>query len=144
MKHTQTVWIIDDDSSIRWVLEKALGKANIAVASFDSGNGALEELQREEPAVIVSDIRIPGINGLELLEQIHERCPELPVIIMTAHSDLDSAVSAYKGGAFEYLPKPFDVDEVTSLVQRALDVRLQRERGEIPIVAVINHQNLVS
>ena len=129
MKHTQTVWIIDDDSSIRWVLEKALGKANIAVASFDSGNGALEALQREEPAVIVSDIRMPGMNGLELLEQIHERCPELPVIIMTAHSDLDSAVSAYKGGAFEYLPKPFDVDEVTSLVQRALDARLQQQAG---------------
>jgi two-component system nitrogen regulation response regulator GlnG len=132
MKHTQTVWIIDDDSSIRWVLEKALGKANIPVASFDSGSGALEELQHEEPAVIVSDIRMPGMNGLELLERIHERYPQMPVIIMTAHSDLDSAVSAYKGGAFEYLPKPFDVDEVTSLVQRALAVRLQQQ-AEAPV-----------
>jgi two-component system nitrogen regulation response regulator GlnG len=126
MTHIQKVWIVDDDSSIRWVLEKALGKADVPVASFDSGNGALEALQKEEPAVIVSDIRM---DGLELLERIHERCPELPVIIMTAHSDLDSAVSAYKGGAFEYLPKPFDVDEVTSLVQRALDVRSQQETG---------------
>jgi two-component system nitrogen regulation response regulator GlnG len=129
MTHIQKVWIVDDDSSIRWVLEKALGKADVPVASFDSGNGALEALQKEEPAVIVSDIRMPGMDGLELLERIHERCPELPVIIMTAHSDLDSAVSAYKGGAFEYLPKPFDVDEVTSLVQRALDVRSQQETG---------------
>jgi two-component system nitrogen regulation response regulator GlnG len=129
MTHIQKVWIVDDDSSIRWVLEKALGKVDVPVASFDSGNGALEALQKEEPAVIVSDIRMPGMNGLELLERIHERCPELPVIIMTAHSDLDSAVSAYKGGAFEYLPKPFDVDEVTSLVQRALDVRSQQETG---------------
>ena len=129
MTHTQTVWIIDDDSSIRWVLEKALGKAAVPVASFDSGNSALEALQHEEPAVIVSDIRMPGMDGLELLERIHEGHPELPVIIMTAHSDLDSAVSAYKGGAFEYLPKPFDVDEVTSLVQRALDVRQQQEAG---------------
>jgi two-component system nitrogen regulation response regulator GlnG len=127
MKHTQKVWIIDDDSSIRWVLEKALGKADIPVASFENGDGALAALQREEPAVIVSDIRMPGMGGLELLERIHERYPDMPVIIMTAHSDLDSAVSAYKGGAFEYLPKPFDVDEITSLVQRALDVRLQQQ-----------------
>ena len=132
MKHSKTVWIIDDDSSIRWVLEKALGKADLPVASFDSGTGALEALQQEEPAVIVSDICMPGMDGLELLERIHERYPELPVIIMTAHSDLDSAVSAYKGGAFEYLPKPFDVDEVTSLVRRALDVRQQQE-AEVPV-----------
>ena len=130
MKHTQKVWIIDDDSSIRWVLEKALGKADIPVASFETGDEALAALQREEPSVIVSDIRMPGMDGLELLERIHERHPDLPVIIMTAHSDLDSAVSAYKGGAFEYLPKPFDVDEITSLVQRALDVRLQQQ-GEM-------------
>ena len=133
MKHTQKVWIIDDDSSIRWVLEKALGKADIPVASFETGDGALAALQREEPAVIVSDIRMPGMDGLELLERIHERYPDLPVIIMTAHSDLDSAVSAYKGGAFEYLPKPFDVDEITSLVQRALDVR-QQQQGDVEVL----------
>ncbi|MEN8107350.1 MAG: nitrogen regulation protein NR(I) [Pseudomonadota bacterium] len=132
MSHSQTVWIIDDDSSIRWVLEKALGKADITVRSFESGDHALAALQQQEPTVIVSDIRMPGMDGLELLERIHEHYPELPVIIMTAHSDLDSAVSAYKGGAFEYLPKPFDVDEVTALVQRALEVRSQQQ----PVVAV--------
>ncbi len=130
MKGTRQVWVIDDDSSIRWVLEKALQKAGLDVVGFESGTRALKQLDREEPAVIVSDIRMPGIDGLELLERISDCCPDLPVIIMTAHSDLDSAVSAYKGGAFEYLPKPFDVDEATALVQRALDVRSQQlEQG---------------
>ena len=98
MSHSQKIWVIDDDNSIRWVLEKALEKAGIDVVSFDSGSKALQTLQKEEPAVIISDIRMPGINGLELLEQIGSTYPKLPVIIMTAHSDLDSAVSAYKGG----------------------------------------------
>jgi two-component system nitrogen regulation response regulator GlnG len=131
MTGKQQVWVIDDDSSIRWVLEKALQKAGMTVVSFESGSSALEALAQEEPAVIVSDIRMPGIDGLELLERINSTCPDVPVIIMTAHSDLDSAVSAYKGGAFEYLPKPFDVDEAAALVQRALDVRYQQqERAE--------------
>ena len=131
MTGKQQVWVIDDDSSIRWVLEKALQKAGMTVVSFKSGSSALEALAQEEPAVIVSDIRMPGIDGLELLERINSTCPGLPVIIMTAHSDLDSAVSAYKGGAFEYLPKPFDVDEAAALVQRALDVRNQQQEHDI-------------
>ncbi len=132
MTGNHKVWVIDDDSSIRWVLEKALQKAGMTVVSFESGSSALEALVQEEPAVIVSDIRMPGIDGLELLERINSTCPDVPVIIMTAHSDLDSAVSAYKGGAFEYLPKPFDVDEAAALVQRALDVRYQqKQRAEI-------------
>ncbi|UCC56282.1 MAG: nitrogen regulation protein NR(I) [Gammaproteobacteria bacterium] len=126
MTGKQQIWVIDDDSSIRWVLEKALQRAGMEVVSFESGSRALEALAQEEPAVIVSDIRMPGIDGLELLERINGTCPDLPVIIMTAHSDLDSAVSAYKGGAFEYLPKPFDVDEAAALVQRALDAREQQ------------------
>jgi two-component system nitrogen regulation response regulator GlnG len=130
MTGKQQVWVIDDDSSIRWVLEKALQRAGMEVVSFESGSLALEALAREEPAVIVSDIRMPGIDGLELLERINSSCPDLPVIIMTAHSDLDSAVSAYKGGAFEYLPKPFDVDEAAALVQRALDAREQQGQGK--------------
>jgi two-component system nitrogen regulation response regulator GlnG len=127
MNHHKTIWIIDDDSSIRWVLEKALHKAGMEVASFDSGTAALDALQREEPAVIISDIRMPGMDGLELLDRISNAYPEVPVIIMTAHSDLDSAVSAYKGGAFEYLPKPFDIDEAIALARRALGVREQQQ-----------------
>ena len=131
MTRKQQVWVIDDDSSIRWVLEKALQRAGMEVISFETGTRALEALAREEPAVIVSDIRMPGIDGLELLERINSTCPDLPVIIMTAHSDLDSAVSAYKGGAFEYLPKPFDVDEAAALVRRALDARNQQQEQEV-------------
>jgi len=127
MSHSQKIWVIDDDNSIRWVLEKALDKAGLDVTSFDSGTKALQALQKEEPAVIISDIRMPGIGGLELLEQIGNTYPKLPVIIMTAHSDLDSAVSAYKGGAFEYLPKPFDVDDAIALARRALKVREQQQ-----------------
>jgi len=127
MSHSQIIWIIDDDNSIRWVLEKALEKAGMDVASFDSGTKALQALEKEEPAVIISDIRMPGIDGLELLERIGNTYPKLPVIIMTAHSDLDSAVSAYKGGAFEYLPKPFDVDDAIALARRALKVREQQQ-----------------
>jgi two-component system nitrogen regulation response regulator GlnG len=115
-----TVWIIDDDRSIRWVLEKALEQTDIQTRSFDSGESILQILAREQPEAIISDIRMPGIDGLTLLGRIHEQFPQLPVIIMTAHSDLDSAVSSYQSGAFEYLPKPFDVDDAVSLVQRAV------------------------
>ena len=115
-----SVWIIDDDRSIRWVLEKALTQADMEVSSFESGDEALPQLKRSVPDVIVTDIRMPGMSGLELLDQLSRDYPELPVIIMTAHSDLDSAVSAYQGGAFEYLPKPFDVDEAVELVQKAI------------------------
>jgi len=126
MIHNEQVCIIDDDSSIRWVLEKALHKAGLPVISFDSGNSALLAIDKEEPAVVVTDIRMPGMDGLTLLERLSSQHPELPVIIMTAHSDLDSAVAAYKGGAFEYLPKPFDVDDAVALVNRALEVRAQQ------------------
>jgi two-component system nitrogen regulation response regulator GlnG len=113
------VWVIDDDRSIRWVLERALRKAEMDVTSFSNGVGVIEALQREQPSVILSDIRMPGIDGLDLLRQIKARYPQLPVIIMTAHSDLDSAVAAFHEGAFEYLPKPFDLDEAVDQVRRA-------------------------
>lgn len=114
------VWVIDDDRSIRWVLERALVQEGIQVTSFDTANGLLERLAMTAPDAIISDIRMPGIDGLKLLEAIAGAYPGLPVIIMTAFSDLDSAVSAYQGGAFEYLPKPFDVDEAVELVRRAV------------------------
>jgi two-component system nitrogen regulation response regulator GlnG len=126
MSHNNTICVIDDDNSIRWVLDKALGKAGLQVDSYDSADRALVAISKQEPAVIVTDIRMPGMDGLELLERLNTQHPDLPVIIMTAHSDLDSAVSAYKGGAFEYLPKPFDVDEAVALVNRALEVRAQQ------------------
>ncbi|MEJ2455715.1 MAG: nitrogen regulation protein NR(I) [Candidatus Thiodiazotropha sp.] len=113
------VWVIDDDRSIRWVLEKTLQKADMDVTSFESADRVLSSLEKEQPDVVVSDIRMPGMDGLELLEILHARYPGLPVIIMTAHSDLDSAVSAYHGGAFEYLPKPFDVDDAVQQIRRA-------------------------
>jgi len=114
------VWIVDDDRSIRWVLQKAIEAVDITVRAFESADLVLEELKRDIPDVLVSDIRMPGIDGLQMLAEVKEHYPELPVIIMTAYSDLDSAVSVYEGGAFEYLPKPFDVDEAVELVQRAI------------------------
>ncbi|WP_156498791.1 response regulator, partial [Oleiphilus sp. HI0079] len=114
------VWIIDDDRSIRWVLEKALQKEDFAIRSFENADGVLESLERESPDAVISDIRMPGIDGLELLGQIHKQDPDIPVIIMTAHSDLDSAVTSYQSGAFEYLPKPFDLEDAVSLSKRAI------------------------
>ena len=114
------VWVIDDDQSIRWVLERALGRAGFSVQAFDGGRGVCARLNEREPDAIISDIRMPDMDGLELLGEIRERCPHLPVVIMTGYSDLDSAVSAYRGGAYEYLPKPFDVDEAVALVKRAV------------------------
>jgi two-component system nitrogen regulation response regulator GlnG len=119
------VWVIDDDRSIRWVLEKALTKAGMQVTSFSSANGVMEALERGQPEVVVSDVRMPGMDGFALMEKIKATYPELPVIIMTAHSDLDSAVSAYHSGAFEYLPKPFDITEAVEQVQRACKLRLE-------------------
>jgi two-component system nitrogen regulation response regulator GlnG len=113
------IWIIDDDDSIRWVLQKALEGANFLVTSFDNANTILEKLKQEQPDAIITDVRMPGIDGLELLSLLSSNYPDLPVIIMTAHTDLDSAVSAYKGGAFEYLPKPFDIDDAIEVTQRA-------------------------
>jgi two-component system nitrogen regulation response regulator GlnG len=120
MTEPHNIWVIDDDRSIRWVLEKALKQDGKTVKTFENADGVLERLESEVPAAIITDIRMPGVDGLELLKQVGERNPNLPVIIMTAHSDLDSAVSAYQGGAFEYLPKPFDVDEALELVNRAI------------------------
>lgn len=120
MTKANDVWIVDDDRSIRWVLEKALGKAGMAVRSFESADAMLEALRHSKPDAVLSDIRMPGTDGIVLLQRLREECPEIPVIIMTAHSDLDSAVAAYDSGAFEYLPKPFDIEEAVAQVTRAL------------------------
>ena len=116
------VWIVDDDRSIRWVLEKALTREEIPYKSFGSAAEVLAALDGAcpPPRVLVSDIRMPGESGLSLLSKIKARFPHIPVIIMTAYSDLDSAVAAFQGGAFEYLPKPFDVDQAVELVRRAI------------------------
>jgi two-component system nitrogen regulation response regulator GlnG len=119
------IWIVDDDESIRWVLEKALARENLATQSFSSARDALVALQSETPQVLVSDIRMPGASGLELLQTVKAKYPGIPVIIITAFSDLDSAVSAFQGGAFEYLAKPFDVDKAVELIRRALDESLR-------------------
>ena len=120
MQVKPVVWIVDDDRSIRWVLQKAIEAVDITVRAFESADLVLEELKQTIPDVLVSDIRMPGIDGLQMLAEVKEHYSQLPVIIMTAYSDLDSAVSVYEGGAFEYLPKPFDVDEAVELVQRAI------------------------
>jgi len=119
MTKPETVWVIDDDKSIRWVVEKALQKADIITRSFSSGRELLSALQDDLPDALITDIRMPGMDGLELLDKVQHSHPTLPVIVMTAHSDLESAVSAFHGGAFEYLPKPFDIKEVVNLAQRA-------------------------
>ncbi|ASA32333.1 two-component system response regulator NtrC [Pseudomonas aeruginosa] len=132
MSRSETVWIVDDDRSIRWVLEKALQQEGMTTVSFDSADSVIGRLGRQQPDVIISDIRMPGASGLDLLAQIRELHPRLPVIIMTAHSDLDSAVASYQGGAFEYLPKPFDVDEAVSLVKRANQHAQEQQSLELP------------
>src|SRR5688500_13962068 len=114
------VWIVDDDRSIRWVIEKALSREGIAFNSFSSAQEAMEALSAGAPEVLVSDIRMPGRSGLELLQAVKQRHPAVPVIVMTAYSDLDSAVAAFQGGAYEYLPKPFDIDQAVDLIRRAL------------------------
>ncbi len=134
MDDAPRVWVIDDDRSIRWVLEKALQKADMRVSCFASGAGILEALAREQPDVILTDIRMPGVDGMELLRQAKAQYPELPVIIMTAHSDLDTAVAVFHEGAFEYLPKPFDLQEAVAQVQRAYR---QRVRVSVPAASVL-------
>lgn len=132
------IWIVDDDSSIRWVLEKALIKAQFNCISFSSGHEVLDALTRhpKQPNVLISDIKMPGLDGLALLKEIKDSYPNLPVIIMTAHSDLDAAVSAYQTGAFDYIPKPFDVDEVVQLVERAI-LKSQEQKSD----QVVNSKN---
>jgi two-component system nitrogen regulation response regulator GlnG len=131
------VWIVDDDRSIRWVFEKALSREGISFNSFASAREALDALSGGAPQVLISDIRMPGQSGIELLQEVKEKHPAVPVIVMTAYSDLESAVAAFQGGAYEYLPKPFDVDQAVELIRRALD-ESQREQaalepiGEVP------------
>ena len=120
MNSAGEVWVIDDDRSIRWVLEKALAREGMSVTGFESGAGVLERLERRRPDAILSDIRMPEVDGLTLLESISSDYPGVPVIIMTAFSDLDSTVAAFQSGEFEYLPKPFDVDDAVALVRRAV------------------------
>jgi two-component system nitrogen regulation response regulator GlnG len=131
MNSNNSVWILDDDRSIRWVLEKSLAKTGLNTESFENGNDLLHRLEQELPDAIISDIRMPGISGLDLLSTIQEQHPNLPVIIMTAHSDLDSAVSSYSRGAFEYLPKPFDIEDAIAMTNRALEhAREQNEESD--------------
>ena len=124
------IWIVDDDDSIRWVLEKALARENLVTKSFTNARDAMTALQNDTPQVLVSDIRMHGASGLELLQTVKAKYPGLPVIIMTAFSDLESAVAAFQGGAFEYLAKPFDLDKAVELIRRALDESLRESSVE--------------
>jgi two-component system nitrogen regulation response regulator GlnG len=131
------IWIVDDDRSIRWVLEKALARENLPCKAFGVAQDVLNELEHDSPQVLISDIRMPGMSGIELLRAVKRRHPALPVIVMTAFSDLESAVSAFQGGAFEYLPKPFDVDKAVELIRRAVDESVREAStdealGEVP------------
>ena len=121
MPQSEAIWVVDDDQSIRWVLERALTRAQMSVRTFESATELLRALKRDRPEAIISDIRMPDMDGFELLEAVQRDYQDLPVIIMTAHSDMDSAVSAFESGAFEYLPKPFDINEATELARRACE-----------------------
>ncbi len=124
----KNVWIVDDDRSIRWVLEKALQKADIPCKTFSEAESVLQAIKKEQPALILSDIHMPGKSGLEMLAEIKKSYPKLPIIIMTAYSDLDSAVASFQGGAFEYLPRPFDIDKAIELVRRATEESEEEEQ----------------
>jgi len=137
-ENTPVVWIVDDDSSIRWVLEKALQGEGIATRSFDRAGELLEAFGEQQPDVLVTDIRMPGMDGIEMMGHLGLEDRELPVIVMTAHADLDSAVAAFKSGAFEYLPKPFDIDLAVSLVRRAFKVTEQEVVREQTTIASIS------
>ena len=113
------VWIVDDDQSVRWVLDKALQQADMQTRTFERAEHLLEAMDEGAPDVLITDVRMPGMSGIALLERLRSTAPDLPVIVITAHSDLENAVAAYKGGAFEYLPKPFDIDEAVALVHKA-------------------------
>ena len=129
------IWIVDDDQSIRWVLEKALARENIPHKSFSNPNDVLNALEKESPQVLISDIRMPRGNGLDLLQHVKASHPNLPVIIMTAYSDLDSAVSSFQGGAFEYLTKPFDVEKAVELIHRAVEHGIRNDSGAKELTA---------
>jgi len=122
------VWVVDDDRSIRWVLERAMSQAGIPITAFASADHALQHLNDDRPIAVITDVRMPGMSGMDFIERIHKAYPQLPVIVMTAHSDLDSAVTAYQRGAFEYLPKPFDVDEAVAIVKRAITFAQEAEQ----------------
>ena len=143
MDSNNKIWIAEDDASLRWVMDKALSRASLTVRSFESGDDLLAALKNSKPDIIISDIRMPGINGLELLEQIHQNNPLIPVIITTAHSDLDSAVAAYQGGAFEYLPKPFDLDELVDVSTRAASFAAEQRSAEPPSQAEVATQEII-
>ena len=139
MPELLTVWLVDDDASIRWVLERALKASGMASRAFETAQAALAALATEDPDVLITDIRMPGSSGLKLLDELQASHPRLPVIVMTAHTDLEAAVAAYRGGAFEYLPKPFDIDEAVALVRRAAhqpapSPETPAESGRIPEV----------
>ena len=142
MNSNNSVWILDDDRSIRWVLEKSLGKTGLHTESFENGNDLLHRLEQELPDAIISDIRMPGISGLDLLSTIQEQHPKLPVIIMTAHSDLDSAVSSYSRGAFEYLPKPFDIEDAIAMTNRALE-HAREQSEETSDAEIVKQQEII-
>ena len=132
------VWIIDDDQSMRWVLDKTLSNNGYQVSAFESGSVALASFKRTEPedrpSLIITDVRMPGINGFELLKQIKHISPQTPIIVMTAYTDLDTTVQAFHEGAFEYLPKPFDIDDALQLVARACEPVAENNSGsaELP------------
>jgi len=132
MTEVARIAIVDDDRAIRWVLERALAQPDLEVQSFERADAALESIERHPPDVLLTDIRMPGLDGLDLMAKVREMHPDLPVIVMTAHSDLDSAVASYQGGAFEYLPKPFDVDDALALVRRG--VAHARERRSPTVI----------
>lgn len=138
-QQSANIWIVDDDRSIRWVLERALGQAGMQTTVFESGENLKKQLEREQPDAIISDIRMPGVDGITLLSQLVESHPDIPVIIMTAHSDLESAVTSYQTGAFEYLPKPFDVDDAVALAKRAVAHSHEKRAGTMPQPAAIQH-----
>ena len=133
MEITAEIWIAEDDRSLRWVMEKAISRNDIPVRSFESGDELLKALKTSQPEIIISDIRMPGIDGLELLAEIHGNWPHIPMIITTAHSDLDSAVAAYQGGAFEYLPKPFDLEELVDVARRAMSFASEQKSVAAPV-----------
>ena len=138
-QHIANIWVVDDDRSIRWVLERALSQADMRPTVFESGEHIMSRLAHEQPDAIISDIRMPGVDGITLLSQIVEAYPDVPVIIMTAHSDLESAVTSYQTGAFEYLPKPFDVDDAIALTKRAVAHSNERRAASKPQVETIQH-----
>lgn len=138
---TSEIWIAEDDRSLRWVMEKAIRREDMQVRSFENGEDLLEALEQDRPEIIISDIRMPGMDGLELLQRIHADYSDMPIIITTAHSDLDSAVSAYQSGAFEYLPKPFDLEELVDVARRGIsfanEQKTSKEVTQLPQSEII-------